>query len=234
MVVGVPSPVTIAEEGDIHVCDLATSVPDTTPIIPNITEIPTDQTSNINECPFEFLPGEALIDSGIDLTDGCIYLTTYRLFIFSNQSLSHCSFINCQIGLIESIEIKDNISLFIHCKDIRSFRLTFTSTEKCNYWLKKINESISILLSSNDLFAIKYALTKPQQDNDIKYEYIRQDFIRLQLDQAPWRITEINNDYKFSSSYPNICAVPGSITDDEVREVAKFRSHKRFPTIVWR
>ncbi|CAF3566019.1 unnamed protein product [Rotaria socialis] len=234
MVVGVPSPVTIVEEGDIHVCELSTSVVESTSILSNVTELPIDQTTNIIEYPFELLSGEELIYHGADLTDGCIYLTAYRLFIISNQSSSHCSFINCPVGLIESVEIKDNIHLYIQCKDIRSFRVMFMTTEKCNYWLRKLNESLLTLLTSNDLFSIKYALAKSQQDNDIKIDCIRQEFVRLRLDQPPWRITEINTDYKFSPSYPNICIVPASITDDEVREVAKFRSHKRFPTIVWR
>ncbi|CAF3386447.1 unnamed protein product [Rotaria sp. Silwood1] len=234
MVVGVPSPVTIVEEEDINVCELSNSVTDSVPILSNTTELPIDQTNNINEYPFEFLSGEELIEHGMDLTDGYIYLTTYRLFIFSNQSSSHGSFINYPIRLIETIEIKDNIYLYIQCKDIRSFRLMFTTTDKCCYWLKKLNESLTTLICLDDLFAIKYALNKSQDDNDIKCDCIRQEFIRLQLNCYPWRITEINHDYKLSPSYPNICVVPASITDEEVHEVAKFRSYKRFPTIVWR
>jgi hypothetical protein len=125
MVVGGPSSVTIIEEEDIHVCELPNSMPDATPISTNTTELAIVQTNHINECPFDYLSGEVLIEHGIDLTDGCIYLTTYRLFIFFNQSSLHCSFINCPIRLIESIEIKDNIYLCIQCKDIRSFRLMF-------------------------------------------------------------------------------------------------------------
>ncbi|CAF5113313.1 unnamed protein product, partial [Rotaria sp. Silwood1] len=109
MVVGVPSPVTIVEEEDINVCELSNSITDSVPILSNTTELPIDQTNNINEYPFEFLSGEELIEHGMDLTDGYIYLTTYRLFIFSNQSSSHGSFINYPIRLIETIEIKDNI-----------------------------------------------------------------------------------------------------------------------------
>jgi myotubularin-related protein 3/4 len=221
MVVGGPSPVTIIEEEDIHVCEIPNSIPPISPIT-------TDQ---INECPFEYLSGEELIDHGIDLTDGCIYLTTYRLFIFFNQSTLHCSFINCPIRLIESIEIKDNIYLYIQCKDIRSFRLMFFTTDKCCYWSRKLNETILTSITLEDLFAIKYSL-KP--NNEIKRDYFHHELTRLKLDVSPWRTTEINHDYKLSSSYPNICVVPESITDEEIHEVAKFRSYRRFPTIVWR
>jgi hypothetical protein len=77
-------------------------------------------------------------------------------------------------------------------------------------------------------------LNKSKQINDIKRDYFRPEFTRLQLDITPWRTTEINRDYKLCLSYPNICVVPASITDEEVHEVAKFRSYRRFPTIVWR
>jgi len=234
MVVGVPSSVTIVEEEGIHVCELPNSVTDSTPLPTNPIELSIDQTNNLNEYPFELLSGEELIEQGIDLTDGYIYLTNYRLFTFSNQSSSHCSFINCPIRLIETIEIKDNIYLYIQCKDIRSFRLMFFTTDKCCYWLRKLNETILITINFDDLFAMKYFLTKSKQDNHIKRDYFSHELIRLKLDIHPWRITEINRDYKLSPSYPKICVVPASITDEEVHDVAKFRSYRRFPTIVWR
>jgi myotubularin-related protein 3/4 len=228
----VVSPETIAEEDDMHVCELPNSIPDTSaPLSANTVELPVDQT---NEYPFELLSGEVPIEHGNDLTDGCIYLTNYRLFIYSNQSTSHCSFINCPIRLIESIEIKDNTYLCIQCKDIRSFRLVFFSSDKSYYWSKKLNDIITITISIEDLFAMKYFSAKLNQENQIQRDYFHHEITRLQLDKNPWRTTEINWDYKLSPSYPNICVVPASISDEDVHEVAKFRSHRRFPTIVWR
>jgi myotubularin-related protein 3/4 len=236
MVVGVvPSSVTIVEEeDDIHVCELPTSITDSTPLSVTTPELPPEQTNNLNEYPFEFLSGEELIDQSIDSTEGYIYFTNYRLFIYSNQSSSHCSFINCPIRLIDTIEIKDNIYLSIQCKDIRSFRLLFFTQDKCCYWLRKLNEIISTPINLDDLFAIKFFLSNSKQNHHIKRDYFYHELIRLKLNIHPWRITEINRDYKLSPSYPNLCVVPASITDEEVHEVAKFRSYRRFPTIVWR
>ncbi|UJR33275.1 hypothetical protein I4U23_020730 [Adineta vaga] len=234
MVVGIPSSITIVEEEDIHVCELPNSIPESLPISPMINEFPIDQNHLPMEYPFEFLSGEQLIEHGTDLTDSCIYLTSYRLFIFANPTSTHCSFINCPIRLIDCIEMKENIYLYIQCKDLRSFRLMFFTTDKCCYWLRKLNEFISSLICLDDLFAIKYTLALSKQNESIKRDYFREEFTRLQLDVSPWRTTEINRDYKLSPTYPNICVVPESITDDEVYEVAKFRSNRRFPTIVWR
>jgi myotubularin-related protein 3/4 len=165
------------------------------------------------------------------LTDGSIYLTTFRLFIYYNQSA--CLFINCPLRLIDSIEIKDNLYLYVQCKDIRSFRLAFFTTEKCAFWLRKLTESIGVPTCVDDLFAIRFALAVPEQDNPIRDRFY-DEIARLQLDSYPWRTTDINRNYKLSTSYPEYCIVPAAITDDDLTEVAKFRSYRRFPTIVWR
>jgi myotubularin-related protein 3/4 len=252
MVIGVPSsPVTIVEEDDMHVCEvpiLNNTIPiDATPAslcctispmesLPLMsTELSNDKKihifTNLNDLPFDLLASEQLIDHGTELTDGILYLTTYRLFIFSNESC--CSFINCPLRLIDSIEIKDNIYLYIQCKDIRSFRLTFLTADKCCYWLRKLTESISIPTCLDDLFAIKFASAIPNQDNSLR-DHFNDELIRLQLDTYPWRLTEINRHYKLCTSYPEYCVVPSTLTDEEIGEVAKFRSYRRFPTVVWR
>ena len=187
-----------------------------------------------NEFPFELLTGEKLIEYSGDATDGSIYLTSYRLFYFSNQS-SHFSFVNCPLRLIESIEIKENNCLTFQCKDIRSFRLLFSTSEKCSYYLKKLNESIGSISNIDEIFAIQYFESKRKPATfHFDKQQIQEDYKRLRLDQSPWRITEINNEFKICSSYPKFCVVPEKITDVEIVSVAKFRSYQRFPTIVWR
>jgi myotubularin-related protein 3/4 len=249
MVVGVPSSVTIVEEEDMHVCEvpilnttidptsasLCTTLSPLQSLPTTLTDLSIEKSTksliNPNDLPFDLLAGEEFIEHGIDLTDGMIYLTTYRLFIFTNESC--CSFINCPIRLIEFIEMKDNIYLYIQCKDIRSFRLTFFTTEKCCYWLRKLIESIAFPTCLEDLFAIKFALAIPNQERSLR-DHFSDELIRLQLDAYPWRLTDINRNYKLCASYPEYCVVPASVTDEEVGEVAKFRSYRRFPTIVWR
>jgi myotubularin-related protein 3/4 len=251
MVVGIPSLVGIVADDDMHVCGVSihsNTIPiDSTaaslcctispmqsmPLSSSV--LPLDKSknplTNIDDLPFDFLAGEDLIEHGTDSSDGSIYLTTYRLFIFSNESC--CSFINCPIRLIDSIEVKDNIYLYMQCKDIRSFRLAFSTTDKCSHWLRKLTEAINAPASLDDLFAIKFASAVPQQESSMR-DHFHDELIRLQLDTYPWRSTEINKNYKLCSSYPEYCVVPSAVTDEEVAEVAKFRSYRRFPTIVWR
>ena len=188
-------------------------------------------TTNIDDLPFEFLPGEEAIADGLDLTEGSIYLTTFRLFIFYNKP--SCSFINYPLRLIESVEIKDNLYLYIQCKDLRSFRLTFFTTEKCCQWLRKLVDLLTNPTSLDDLFALKFSAAIPQHEHFVRDRF-NDELNRLQLDAFPWRATDINLNFKLCPSYPERCVVPASLTDEEIHEVAKFRSYRRFPTIVWR
>ena len=249
MVVGVPSPGAIAEEEDLHLYDAAlTNTNDGIPsslctiispmeclpiLAPDLPHFKSNKCPiNPDDLPFDLLAGEELLDHADDLPDGNLYLTTYRLFLFSNKSC--CSFINCPIRLIDALEMRDNIYIYIQCKDMRSFRLTFFIAEKCCLWLRKLNESIAIPTCLDDLFAMKFfSAIPPNQEHTIRDRF-HDEIIRLQLDADPWRVTEINRNYDLCSSYPEFCVVPMAITDKELAEVAKFRSYRRFPTIVWR
>ena len=43
----------------------------------------------------------------------------------------------------------------------------------------------------------------------------------------------VNMNFSICSSYPKLLFVPASITDQELREIAQFRSKGRIPSIVW-
>ena len=252
MVVGIPTPGAIAEEEDNYIHRISLTNTDSIPIdhipsslctiispleySPSLTaellhSKPNRSSINPDELPFVLLAGEEIVDDQMDLSDGILYLTTYRLFVFSNESC--CSFINCPIRLIDTLEMKDNIYIYVQCKDMRSFRLTFSTAEKCCSCLRKLNESIAIPPCLDDLFAIKFASAIPNHEHTLRDRF-HDELARLQLDADPWRLTEINRNYELCSSYPEFCVVPMAITDKELGEVAKFRSYRRFPTIVWR
>lgn len=48
-----------------------------------------------------------------------------------------------------------------------------------------------------------------------------------------WRLTKINMNYDLSDTYPETLAVPKSVSDEDLREVAKFRSRGRLPVLSW-
>lgn len=82
------------------------------------------------------------------------------------------------------------------------------------------------------------------ETNGWKLYDAEQEYERLGLDRDNWRLTTINDGHKFADTYPekydtaigqffdtNIYAlrisIPASITDDKMKEAAKFRTHSR-------
>lgn len=49
------------------------------------------------------------------------------------------------------------------------------------------------------------------------------------LDMQEWRFTDINKNYDLCDTYPKRLVVPKSVSDDDLREVAEFRSKNRIP-----
>ena len=51
--------------------------------------------------------------------------------------------------------------------------------------------------------------------------------------QSPWRLSDVNKDYRMCSSYPRKLVVPRQINDKEILQCASFRSEGRIPSLTW-
>lgn len=67
---------------------------------------------------------------------------------------------------------------------------------------------------------------------DMELEFKRQG-LELESNECPWRISKINEDYRFSSTYPNHIVVPSQISDTLLKHAAKFRSQDRIPVLTY-
>lgn len=56
---------------------------------------------------------------------------------------------------------------------------------------------------------------------------------RQGLPNESWKISPINDRYEISDTYPRFLGVPKMVSDDDIRETAKFRSRGRFPVLSW-
>ncbi|KAK4230891.1 putative phosphoinositide 3-phosphatase [Podospora fimiseda] len=65
---------------------------------------------------------------------------------------------------------------------------------------------------------------------DARAEFRRQG-VSDKLPDLGWRISTINKDYTFSSTYPAVLAVPSKISDNTLKYAASFRSRARIPTL---
>ncbi|XP_026099952.1 myotubularin-related protein 4-like isoform X2 [Carassius auratus] len=194
------------------------------------------------QVPFPVLQGEWVEFLG-RADDAIIAISNYRLHIKFKDSI-----INVPLRLIEAVESRDMFQLHIICKDSKVVRCHFSTFKQCEEWLKRLNRAIAHPARLEELFALAYhawCLGGNTDDEDQHLHLCRPgDHVRHRLEvevkrmgfdmQNAWRVSDINNNYKLCSSYPQKLLVPVWITDKELESVASFRSWKRIPVVVYR
>ncbi|CAL1679268.1 unnamed protein product [Lasius platythorax] len=188
--------------------------------------------------PFTPLSGESVMALG-RTTDGVLALSNYRLYLQLSQTCY-----NIPLGLIEQLEVKEIFYLHIGCKDARSLSCAFTTNEHCLEWFKRLHKVTYPRKSIEDIFAFAYYAWSIEEgkdyprlgkDNSSYITTFNSEVERLKFNlHGTWRISQINKDYRMCPSYPPQLLVPACISDETLEFVAKFRSSRRIPAIVWR
>ncbi|KAK9880690.1 hypothetical protein WA026_011925 [Henosepilachna vigintioctopunctata] len=184
--------------------------------------------------PFNLLEGEAVSHHGTS-RDGLILLTNYRLYLQIAGNHHHVP-----LGIIETVENKEMFYLHIGCKDCRTYKCTFENNESCLLWYDKILKAVDPPKQLNQLFAFFHFAHFKGSEERIQRPYcfdlnsFTMEMERLQFERSLWRISEVNINYEVCSTYPPYLLVPKDIDDEELKKVAKFRSSRRIPAVVWR
>ncbi|XP_010146141.1 PREDICTED: LOW QUALITY PROTEIN: myotubularin-related protein 4, partial [Eurypyga helias] len=194
------------------------------------------------QVPFTVLQGEGVEYLG-HANDAVIAISNYRLHIKFKDSV-----INVPLRMMESVECRDMFQLHIVCKDSKVIRCHFSTFKQCQEWLKRLTRAIARPAKPEDLFAFAYhawclGVCVDEEDqhahlcrpgDHVRYRF-EMELVRMGFDlQNVWRVSDINNNYKLCSSYPQKLLVPVWITDKELENVASFRSWKRIPVVVYR
>uniref|UniRef100_A0A1Q3G322 Lateral signaling target protein 2 homolog n=1 Tax=Culex tarsalis TaxID=7177 RepID=A0A1Q3G322_CULTA len=194
---------------------------------------------------FSELAGESVKYLG-QTDDGVLALSNYRLFLQKNSSGAETS---VPLGLIESTQVRDLFHLIVNCKDASTVKCSFSTSEQCSEWQRRITLSIGIPETLEALFAFPFhawASESPTLNQDNEWygrlqrvgnydDDFRKEVERLQFDlQGAWRISHANAEFKLCPSYPRLLLVPACIPDDTLQNVASFRSSRRIPAVVWR
>ncbi|XP_030392392.1 myotubularin-related protein 4 isoform X1 [Gopherus evgoodei] len=194
------------------------------------------------QVPFSVLQGEGVEYLG-HANDAVIAISNYRLHIKLKDSV-----INVPLRMMESVESRDMFQLHIICKDSKVVRCHFSTFKQCQEWLKRLSRAIVRPAKPEDLFAFAYhawclGVCADEEDqhahlchpgDHVKYRF-EMEVVRMDFDlQNVWRVSDINNNYKLCTSYPQKLLVPVWITDKELENVASFRSWKRIPVVVYR
>ncbi|CAL7942734.1 unnamed protein product [Xylocopa violacea] len=188
--------------------------------------------------PFNLLSGEYIVALG-RTSDGVLALSNYRLYLQLSQTCY-----NIPLGLIEQLEVKEIFFLHIGCKDARSLSCAFSTNEHCLEWFKRLHKVTYPRKNIEDIFAFAYYAWSIEEGKDnfklgkdnVSYAAtFNSEVERLKFNlHGTWRISQINKDYRMCSSYPPLLLVPSCISDDSLEMVAKFRSFRRIPAVVWR
>ncbi|KAL7307138.1 hypothetical protein TKK_0000863 [Trichogramma kaykai] len=188
--------------------------------------------------PFALLSGEYVVALG-HTSDGVLALSNYRLYVQVGEG-SH----NVPLGLIELLEVKEIFYLHISCKDARSISCAFSTNEHCLEWFKRLHKITLPRKSIEDMFAFAYyawsmeerkEYPKLGKDNDTYLATFNSEVERLKFNlHGTWRISQINKDYQLCPSYPPQILVPACISDKTLETVAKFRTSRRIPAVIWR
>ncbi|KAK2910822.1 hypothetical protein Q8A67_002955 [Cirrhinus molitorella] len=193
------------------------------------------------QVPFPLLQGECVEHVG-RAEESVIALTSYRLHIKLQDNV-----INVPLQLIESVECRDLTQLQLTCKDCKLIRCNFLSAEQCQDWLRRISAVVRPPARLEELFAFAFlscSASGTAEDREVHdgicragghQRRFKRELERMGLDtHSAWRISNINSNYRLCASYPEQIIVPAAVTDQELENVAAFRSWKRIPAVVYR
>jgi len=185
---------------------------------------------------------------GTNMQCGFIWLTEYRLIFVHKET--HNS-IHIPVALVWRAS-KDAVSVALELYDNRRLKFTFINKRKdsqclnvTKQWLDTFYQHIERVAfpgpklgpeKKSNVFAFSYKPEKKIEDkhNGWKFYNSTAEYKRLGLlKNKKLRLTKINSQFELCPSYPQEFVVPKTITDDDLKEVALFRSRGRIPAIVY-
>ncbi|CAI5713101.1 unnamed protein product [Peronospora destructor] len=173
---------------------------------------------------------------------GTLFITDYRLlfrsFHHDEEELVE-TYLN---NIAELVEFQVNgklgpmSQLEISCKNFELVRFKFPGENVSGDVYVKINQ-----LLANNLEPAAFVLNqKPDVSGWTMYDP-QVEFTRLGFKMPKpgtqiggFRITQVNNNYKMSPTYPSSFIIPASVSDGELRKISFFRARGRVPAITYR
>ena len=182
---------------------------------------------------------------------GRVYLTNYRLCFFPEEIFSQPSFIMQQscvlipFGVLHRVmRVSDEAMLrtlscviTVETFDFRIVKIILPLKEHPDHVVSSFYKRIKFRIRNNDLFSPAFDFLEDLELHGITNGWnvfdMENEMLRLNVDMDKYRISEVNHNYEICPSYPARCLVPGGISDNFIKESAKFRSSSRFPAVCW-
>ncbi|XP_046852350.1 myotubularin-related protein 2-like [Xenia sp. Carnegie-2017] len=192
--------------------------------------------------------GEKVLATGKDVTylcpfsgpvRGVSYVTNYKL-VFKADEASVKYSVECPLGTIARVEKvggstsrgENAYGLEIFCKDMRNLRFAYKQE---NHSRRIVHEKLLEMAfpSSNFKEFFCFKLKEKFQENGWDVYSAVGDLKRQGLPTDCWRISKVNEDYRLCDTYPPLLGVPTYVKDDDLKQVATFRSRGRIPVLSW-
>lgn len=155
-------------------------------------------------------------------------------------NLSGNYIIDLPLGFVSRIEKiggstskgENSYGIEVTCKDIRNYRFAHSRENHSRRDVfEKLQQYAFPLSNKLSLFAFDYKEKYPINGWQV-YEPIA-EYKRLGSITETWKITKINENFELCDSYPAILVVPSAASEEDLRQVAQFRSRGRIPVLSW-
>ncbi|KAK2720356.1 myotubularin-related protein 2-like [Artemia franciscana] len=171
---------------------------------------------------------------------GNLTVTNYKLY-FKGTEKGHPFILDVPLGVVARIEKVGGVSsrgensygIELHCKDMRNLRFAHKQENHSRRNLfEKLQQYAFPLTHKLPLFAFELQEVYAENGWSV-YEPVA-ELKRMGLPTESWIInTRINDNYDICDTYPAVWGVPAMATEDDLRNVAGFRSRGRLPVLSW-
>ncbi|XP_039287776.1 myotubularin-related protein 2 [Nilaparvata lugens] len=194
------------------------------------------------------LPGEKVQGVARDVTYLCPYsgpsrgvisVTNYKLH-FRSMDKETPYVIEVPLGVLSRVEKvggqssrgENSYGIELFCKDMRNLRFGHKQENHSRRNVfEKLQQYAFPLSHKLPLFAFEYTETFPENGWTV-HETIA-ELKRMGVPNDMWKVTKMNEGWEVCDSYPAVWAVPAAASDDDLRQVAAFRSRGRVPVLAW-
>lgn len=127
-------------------------------------------------------------------------------------------------------------SIRLRCRDFTFVCFYFNNETKAREVYDSIRQWTCKSGRLDKLYAFSYQPPPPEKEfngwdlYDPRKEWERQG---LDKENSGWRISEINNNYEFSPTYPALIPVPSAISDNTINYAGRYRSRARIPALTY-
>ncbi|KAJ8297456.1 hypothetical protein KUTeg_023987 [Tegillarca granosa] len=137
-------------------------------------------------------------------------------------------------GPIKGTLTVTNYKLFFKSseRDIRSLRFAHKQENHSRRQVfEKIQQYAFPITNKQPLFAFEFKEDYGENGWQV-YDPVS-EFKRQGLPNESWKISRINENYELCDTYPSVLVVPTAATEEEIKQVASFRTKGRLPVLSW-